>query len=125
MDHSFEEIRGVALDILSGRERVSYEPSQYEHLRLGIAEVFARRERSGASALHDRQWAQLSRADSEMFLEVFWGLFREGVITLGYNNSNREFPWLRVTSFGRNIASGGNAYFFHDVSTYTQIVTNT
>jgi hypothetical protein len=44
MPHSYEELRAAALDILTGREHVSYEPSQYEQLSLGLGEVFARRE---------------------------------------------------------------------------------
>lgn len=38
--HSYEEIRAAMLDILAGRERTSYEPSQYEHARIGVAEIF-------------------------------------------------------------------------------------
>lgn len=44
MPHSYEEIRSVALDILVGREKVSYGLNQYQHLSIGIAEVLARRE---------------------------------------------------------------------------------
>jgi hypothetical protein len=43
-DHRYEELRAVALDILAGREVSSYEPSQYDNLLVGVAEVFARRE---------------------------------------------------------------------------------
>jgi hypothetical protein len=44
MPHSYEEIRDVALDILAGRENVHYPPVGYEDIKLGIAEVFVRRE---------------------------------------------------------------------------------
>jgi len=44
MPHSYEEIRSVALDVLSGRENVAHQPTQYEDLKLGVGEVFARRE---------------------------------------------------------------------------------
>jgi hypothetical protein len=121
MEHSYEEIRGAALDILGGREAIRYEPTQYQSLQTGVAEVLARREgetadtRSGASP-------HLTRHDAEIFLEVFWALFREGVITLGLNDSNREFPFFRVTETGRAIALGDHEYFFHDVSDYTEVL---
>jgi hypothetical protein len=51
-------------------------------------------------------------------LEVFWGLFREGIITLGMNDANREFPFFRLSSYGKQILEDKDAYFFHDVSTY-------
>ena len=46
MDHSFEEIRSVIIDILARREKVNYEPTQFAHLKIGVAEVFQRREGS-------------------------------------------------------------------------------
>jgi hypothetical protein len=64
----------------------------------------------------------LSASDQDLFLEVFWALFREGVITLGLNDSNREFPHFRISEFGRRIASHQHAYFFHDVSSYESSV---
>lgn len=120
MPHSYEEIRSVALDILAGREHVAYEASQYEHLRLGIGEVFARREnriQPGYGGTYS-----LDNQDSELFLELFWDLFRQGIITLGLNNHNREFPFFRLTRFGKNIAESQSAYFFHDVSSYEKII---
>ena len=106
MDHSFEEIRSAALDLLAGRERASLSPTQYQNLLVGVAEVFERRE--GASRSRDYQGGgafgpSLSSGDRELFLEVFWTLFREGVITLGLNDSNRDFPHCRVTSFGTEL----------------------
>ncbi len=117
MDHSYEEIRSATLDLLAGREKASYDLNQYQHLLIGVAGVFLKRE---TGTVHAN--ATLSHADSEKFLEVFWGLFREGVITLGFNDSNREFPFCRVSEFGKRLLDGGQAYFFHDVSSYEKIV---
>lgn len=125
MDHSFEEIRSAALDLLAGRERGSYDLTQYQHLLIGIGEVFARRE--GRSQDRNYQGGgtfgpSLTSNDRERFLEVFWTLFREGVVTLGLNDSNREFPFFHLTEFGRRIIAHQQAYFFHDVSIYEALV---
>ena len=118
MEHSYEEIRSATLDLLSGREKASsYDLSQYQHLLINVACLFLKRE---TGTVHVN--ATLSSADSEKFLEVFWGLFREGVITLGLNDSNREFPFFRVSEFGKRLLDGGQAYFFHDVSSYEKII---
>lgn len=116
MPHSYEEIRSVALDILSGREQLRLEASHYEGLKYAIAKVFERRE----GRLSERP--QLDYLDSEIFLELFWDLFRQGIITLGSNDANREFPHFRVTKFGKNIAEGQSTYFFHDVSSYERTI---
>lgn len=117
MPHSYEELRAAALDILAGREEVPYEPSQYEHLSLGLGQVFARRE-GRVQAGHFGATYPLDAQDKELLLELFWDLFRQGVISLGKNDNNREFPFFHLTRLGQQLAQGQEAYFFHDVSSY-------
>ena len=117
MDHSYEEIRSVTLDLLAKREILPYEISQYGALMSAVALIFHRRENADAHNDTDTKIA-LSRPDADTFLEVFWSLFREGVITLGRNDARKEFPYFHVSGFGRRLLEGENAYFFHDVSSY-------
>lgn len=117
MSYSYEELRAVAFYILSGRESGSYESNQYEHFKIAIAEVLTTRA-SGQRTVN----AHLPSAESELFLELFWELFRQGIITIGLNDSNREFPFFRVSSFGKKILEGSDPYFFHDVTTYESLV---
>jgi hypothetical protein len=56
--------------------------------------------------------------------KCFGGLFREGIITLGLNDNNREFPFFRVSSFGQHLLADGTAYFFYDVTSYTKVITD-
>lgn len=125
MNHSFEEIRAVALDLLAGRERGAYDLTQYQNLLVGVAQVFDRREGGPGGRGYQGGGTfgpSLSADDRELFLEVFWALFREGVITLGLNDSNREFPFFRVTQFGSRMVAQGQAYFFQDVSSYERLI---
>jgi len=117
MDHSYEELRSVALDILAGREKGTWEASQYENLRKSISDALETRSR-GQQTVN----SSLSAHDSELFLELFWDLFRQGIITLGLNDYNREFPWFRVTSFGKKLLAGQEPYFFHDLSSYEKVI---
>lgn len=121
--HSFEEIRSAAIDLLAGRETTSYQLDQYERLLLGVSDVFERREGRPNRATHfSTAQGTLSPHDREIFLEVFWTLFREGVITLGINDANRVFPFFRVTGFGQRLITNSAAYFFHDVSSYEALL---
>jgi len=52
------------------------------------------------------------------------GLFRQGIITLGLNDYNREFPFFHVTSYGKKLLAGADPYFFHDVSSYEKVITD-
>lgn len=122
MDHSYEEIRNVVIDILLDREKVHYPSNQYAHLIAGVAEVFQRREGTtlAPSILHHEP--HLSAGDAELTREVFWDLFRQGTITLGSNDANREFPHFKVSSLGKKILDGQNPYFFHDLESYRKLI---
>ncbi|MCX6564992.1 MAG: hypothetical protein NTW38_00970 [Candidatus Aminicenantes bacterium] len=120
MDHSYEELRAAALDVLAGREKAPYDVNQYEHLSVGVAEAFARREQLPEALRGSRQPFRLTAADRELFLEVFWDLFRQGIITLGYNDSNREFPFFHLSRLGQRLIENQDTYFFHDVASYTK-----
>ncbi len=119
VDHTYEEIRQCVLDVLAGRESGSYDPSQYLNLQVTVAEVFLRRENPGRKPVGE---SKLSRYDRELFLEVFWDLFRQGIITLGLNDSNPNFPFFRVSANGKKILEGQEPYFFHDLSTYEKVI---
>jgi hypothetical protein len=113
------------MDLIAGRERASNELIQYNSLLTGVGEVFSRRDRGQPHSMGFEgglSSPQLSAGDREIFLEVFWSLFRDGVITLGFNDSNREFPFFRVTEFGRKLIAHSQAYFFHDVSSFENAV---
>lgn len=123
MLHTYEEIRSVVLDILAHREGTRYPPTQYSHLELGVAEVFQRRgEQIRVGVLIGAGDPRLDPADADLTLEVFWNLFREGVITLGLNSANREFPWFRVSQFGKRLLKGDIGYFFLDVASFETLI---
>lgn len=120
MNHSYEELRKVALEILSGKEKISYPLNQYQHLLIGIASVLARREDEKQECIFGS--SDLSPYDKEIFLELFWDLFRQGIITLGCDNANRNFPFFRLTELGEKIIASQEPYFFHDVSSYANLI---
>lgn len=122
MDHSYEEIRNAALDILAGREKAQYEPSQFEHLHVNVAEVLRKRDGRSDDSHSYQGEAQLSHGDALLFQEVFWDLFRQGIITLGMDRANKEFPWFRVSSYGKRFLDNQEVYFFHDVESYEKLV---
>jgi hypothetical protein len=118
-NHSYEEIRDVVLDLLARRaEGAGYDLNQFNHLKLGVGAVFLSRATGQQHSGH----TQPSNHDSDLVLEVFWNLFREGIITLGLNDSNPNFPFFRISSFGKRLLDGKDAYFFHDVSSYEKII---
>jgi hypothetical protein len=65
--------------------------------------------------------AYLHPSDNSTILEVFWDLFRQGVITLGKDMNNPGWPWFRLSRFGENIKSQSQ-FRFHDTSSYIAMI---
>jgi hypothetical protein len=121
MEHSYEEIRNVAIEILSGRERTRIgELKSSDDLERAIAEVLKRRDGEGIVDRHDVPI--LSVTDRQLFDEVFWDLLLQKVITPGWNESNRNLPFFRLSHFGNRILENENTYFFHDLTSYTTLI---
>ncbi len=117
--HSYEEIRAIAVELLSGRVRGQFANNQIGHLKINIAECLAKRgAQSSPSQAGYRGEPRLSGMDDQLADEVFWDLFRQGIVMLGLDAHNQGLPWFRVTSFGQKILQQGEPYFFHDLSSY-------
>lgn len=121
MDHSYEEIWQAALDILADREKVPSSNTQFVEFRNNVAYVLKKRDESalGCSIEH----STFTDSDSSYFQEIFWDLFRQGIITLGTEQDPyRAYPFFRLSSFGKRIIENQDAYFFHDVSSYEKVI---
>jgi len=103
------------MDILAGRERTSRAAESLGALKECVAEVVQRRGGTGSLT-------GLPADAAELLREVFWDLFRTGIIILGLDDANPMYPWFRVSSFGRRLLESQEPYFFHDVSSYENAV---
>ncbi len=121
MDHTYEELRTAAIDILAGREKTVQGPFQYGELSNYVKSVLDNRENGRNPGKHSLSY-ELSYQDSDVFLEVFWDLFRQGIITIGLNNSNRNFPFFRVSAHDKRILENQDVYCYHDVSSYETVI---
>jgi hypothetical protein len=122
VDHSYEEIREVVVEILLGRETVAFPPSQWRHLHLGVAEVFERRETQPGQPYNRHHQATLRGQDAELVRDVFWDLFRQGFITLGMNDNNAEWPFFRLSYFGAKTLATQSPYRFHDTNSFLSLL---
>jgi hypothetical protein len=115
--YSYEEIRNAAIDILAGRTKITF--NQYNHLKNGVRENLFYEKNGTYPGYYDNP---LSPADGDIFLEVFWDFFRQGIITLGMNDQNPNFPFFRVSAHGKRILENQDVYFYHDVSSYEAVI---
>jgi hypothetical protein len=115
--HSYEEVRSLALEVLSGRIPSATGISQYDDLKIAVGEELQRRDGlpSRPPVMYPADSA-LDHGDACLLLEAFWDLFRDGIISLGINDANKEFPFFHVTARGSSLINGEQSYFLHDVS---------
>jgi hypothetical protein len=125
MKHSYEEIRDAAFHVLSGSVRPDYSLDRYHHLKIEVGKVLDARDELPPKP--PRSYAAddaLTTEDAETLREVFWDLFRQGIVTLGKDESDNAFPFFRVTSYGARAVREGDTYFISDTSVFEQRVKN-
>src|SRR4051812_3545644 len=95
-EHSYEELRGITLDIFSGRAASNRSaPRDYNTLLTRVADEISQREQAPAGQ-HSFGESQLHPFDSDTMQEVFWDLFRQSIITLGCDG-DPSFPFYHLT----------------------------
>jgi hypothetical protein len=123
--HSYEELRDVVIDVL--HQRISGN-NQYTTLVEHTARVINQRESSnvnlGTGIAYQGAAAALHPSDRDKILEIFWDLFRQGVITLGLNDNNPQWPWFRLSRFGES-EDARQPFRFHDTTSYIAMTTKT
>jgi hypothetical protein len=99
-------------------------PNQWNSLLVSVGIVFFQREgRPLNPSDGERGGERLHPYDRELVREVFWDLFRQGVIILGINDSNPMWPWFRLSQFGQKTLQHQNPYRFHDTTSFRTMVT--
>ena len=124
MRHSYEEIRSAAFEVLSKAGK-GQSIKQYSDLKIEVGKVLDKYD--NIQPKPPRSYPAddaLSKEDAETFREVFWDLFRQGIITLGIDESNNKFPFFKITLFGIKAVEEGNIYFISDTTIYEQRVKN-
>ena len=123
MSHSYEEIRSATFEVLSGRASTSYLLDQYSHLKIEVGKALDEYDKlppkQPCSYPAD---SALTKEDAETLREVFWDLFRQGILTLGKDEINNAFPFFRVTSYGVKAVREGDTYFISDTTVFEQRV---
>ena len=79
--------------------------SQWLGLQQAVAWVAT--ERGIYPALQDTRIVQLDPSDEPRLRSTFWQLAEEGVMTLGIDGRNEQWPWMSLTALGREVVATG------------------
>ncbi len=120
MSHNYEELRQTAVDVLLNRSPAvqPYPPNQFGHLVICVAYAL----NNVLRGQNPYPQPTLQNDDLTLLGEVFWDLFRDGIITLGVDGGNERYPFFRLTRFAAERLAGTPPYHFHDVQTYEKVI---
>ena len=118
--HNYEELRTLVIDELLARSCRSFDELQ-EKVSQAIMKRSNQWPPGETGIAYQGAVAYLHPNDSSTILEVFWDLFRQGVITLGTDARNPGWPWFRLSRFGESIKTQSE-FRFHDTSSYIAMI---
>jgi hypothetical protein len=116
-NHSPEKIRNAITATLI-RFNHPGASTQLEYGSLGnhVATHLNREDGNGSD---EQSFNNLSNDDKSLFHDIFWDLFRQGIINIGQPKEvHTAFPLFRLSTFGKTVLENDSKYFFHDVITY-------
>jgi hypothetical protein len=121
--HNYEEVRDAVVSVLLRPDGPDF-PNQFLSVVGAVGMYFhAQTPRAQGSGITVYTPANdLHPADAEIVREVFWDLFRQGHITLGFNNSNPAYPFFKLSRFGRDNLGTVAQNRFHDTGSYMRLV---
>lgn len=125
MIHTYEEIRSAAFEVLAG-DTSDCPFDDYHQLKIEVGKLLD---------LHDNALPKppgaypadsaLNDDDADLFRQVFWDMFRQGIITLGMSEGlNNNFPFFLLTGFGKKAVAEGDTYFISDYTGFEQRIRN-
>jgi hypothetical protein len=120
--HSYEELRALVID-----ELLTPTCRNFDELQEKVSQAILKQNNEWprppreTGIAYQGAVSYLHPNDSSTILEIFWDLFRQGVITLGTDARNPGWPWFRLSRFGQNIKNQ-SAFRFHDTSSYIAMI---
>ena len=111
----YEEMRRIVLgNILSKQE-----PGQYATILNAVAKTLVEqgfcKETDTYCSSFPRQYLDLAERDANLVNEIVWDLIIERVLAIGLNKANPDWPFLRLTEYGKTLVNSGESVIIHDV----------
>jgi hypothetical protein len=122
---SYEEMRAAAIDAILALEAQALGHGgsrQWNSLNTQVARQLYKDLNISEGYGMSHTPMRLNRDDSELLREVFWELFRQGIITLGIDENNAGWPFFSLSRFGRKILEGDQPYRFTNAASYMETV---
>ncbi len=115
----YDEIRSVVLEYLRSKPS-----TEYLQICAGVAQIAVDRKivpHPYPGTIVTGATYDLQDEDNELVREIIWDLIIERVLTIGFDRSNPNWPFLKLTAYGKSIVSSEKP-IPHDPSGYLKRV---
>jgi hypothetical protein len=120
--HNYEALRTIVIDILLQRESIAYGPRDYPKLVDGVAEVLVRRGAEYTDDVYTGPGLRMDSRDVELVRDIFWDLFRQGIVILGRDDMNENWPNFRLSHHAQATLAQKHKFSFHNANSYLKLV---
>lgn len=115
-NHSYDSVRNAVIEVLITYNNPKASDLDYNSLSYEVATILKKKDGIPSDGYSSDR---LSDSQLILFYDVFWDLFRQGIINLGQpRSSSNAFPAYRLSSFGKLALGKDDFCFFHDVISY-------
>lgn len=121
--HTYEELRSAVLEVLKGRYDRYHPPTDLGGIIFSVNSIIREQKTEPDQYSHSRGPvvipgdSELSSEDKAAIKDVFYDLFRQGVISPG-RGKQAAFPFYELTRFGKKLIESDDLYFFYDIDSY-------
>ncbi|WDQ34953.1 hypothetical protein PTQ21_12210 [Paenibacillus marchantiae] len=102
MDVSLDQIRGLVLEVFKSVPQSQYVRVCSDVAQLAVSKGLILNIGNNNSGHFGREYV-LDGNDEDRVREIIWNLIVEGVLMIGINASNSEWPWLKLTDYGHSV----------------------
>ncbi len=110
----YSTIRKLVIEVLKNGV------SQYGDIRSGVANKLTdygySQETTSFLMSYSRSYKELSKDDEDKVNQVVWDLIIERILTIGLDGTNNEWPFLRLTEFGKKIIKNEESVIVYDIN---------
>ena len=114
----YEEMRRIVLNVVL----LSEHPNNFITYNT-ILEIVAKKlidqkycvETNYYNSRYPRQSLDIADEDANLVNEIVWDLIIERVLAIGHNKTNPDWPFLRLTEYGKRLSQSGESVIIHDV----------
>ncbi|MGN7354424.1 hypothetical protein ACTHPJ_24075 [Paenibacillus amylolyticus] len=104
MDVPLDQIRGLVLEVFKNESQSQYVRVCNDVAQLAVSKEIVLDRETSNGGYFGREYV-LDGDDQDRVREIIWNLIVEGILMIGINANNSEWPFLKLTDYGSSVVN--------------------